>query len=92
MKSEHNHNIEQVASIISESSWEYDFNSAEEFARKQNDGDGWSFDVRYGSEAGHSNWTRIEGLKLSTEDLAAAVRLAQEWESGDKYATAASLR
>lgn len=92
MKSERNQNVEQVAAIIAEYPWAYDFDSAEQFARQQNEGAGWSFECRYPGEVPGNNYARVEGLRLSESDLTLALRLAAEWDSGNRYATAAQLR
>lgn len=75
MRTTRQQDLEQIALIIREYPWHHDFENAAGFAAKQNADAGWSFEVRYdGQEKEH--WTRVEGMRLSEADLAAAVALA----------------
>ncbi len=67
--------IEQVAGII------YEAEMTPEEARRQNAGDGWTFDVRYddGEYVNETNWTRVEGLQLSDANLQKAIAIAKRF-------------
>jgi len=71
-------NIEQIAHIIREG-LEYGTMTVDE-ARRINDGDGWTFTVRYRDEdyTNRDSYTKIENLTLSPSGLESAIKLALE--------------
>jgi hypothetical protein len=76
VRSEREQNIDQVAGII------YDQCHSPEEARSINEAAGWGFDVNYDTRFyanPTTSWTRVEGVKLSAEDLGAAVDMVVEW-------------
>lgn len=73
--------IEQVAGIILEGILPYGEDAAQE-AQEINDGDGWTYEVRYDDQEYNSgsNYTRVEGDRLSNEQLTEAIGLAHKWQ------------
>ena len=89
MTSERRQIIEQVAGAILHAGWEYDYDSAAEYAAERN-AEGWGIEVRLDTE-GPGSYTQIQGEVLPAAELALAGRLAAEWAAGHCEATAADL-
>lgn len=77
--------ILQVAGIICEHR-QFDLDGSYDRAEVErlNDDPGWSYDVRYDREyTSATDFTRVEGRSLTSVQLDAAWRVADEWLRGD---------
>ncbi len=71
--------IEQVAGLIADAVLTFDE------AKEINDKQGWTFEVRWhdGDYINETDYTRVEGERLSGADLTAAWDTLTRWERGD---------
>lgn len=69
--------IDAIADLIARNYDRRYHDDMADYAAEVNDSAGWAVDVGYGTEA-PGNWTRTEGIRLNAEELATAVRLAEQ--------------